>query len=73
MNRVVKIDKGIPLPKKGNTSGLPFADLNVGDSFFIEGKRPSEVSNLRTYFQKKLKVKFASRMVDGGTRIWRIK
>lgn len=66
------IEKGIPMPR--TSRAYPFEAMEVGDSFWIHRK---SISTMMTYWQKKLKFKFAARTVekDGqrGLRVWRVK
>lgn len=76
----MKIDKGIPLPPRYATAKLrlPLAQLEVGDSFLVP--RPVEenknfhknlTSRVCTY-SKHTGKRFATRVVEGGIRVWRI-
>lgn len=65
----IKIDKGIPLPD--NRNRFPWAEMEVLDSFFIEG------ANHRVHYtavpnKSHKPKKFTQRKVKGGVRIWRI-
>jgi|TARA_R110000868_G_scaffold102492_11_gene282233 hypothetical protein len=67
-----KIEKGIPVPfGKGR---YPFYDMQVGDSFFAEGKEPHKVASAAYQFSRKkaLGAKYTARTEGTGTRIWRI-
>lgn len=71
------VDKGIPVPAKaaGRPSVYPFATMEIGDSFFVPGDSRKLVNSLaRTahYHAQKSGKKFATRMADGGARVWRI-
>ena len=66
----VVIEVGVPLPEKGLV-GWPHGDMEVGQSFFVEGKTLSNVCNANHRFHKKLGWKFTARKVDGGIRVWR--
>ena len=64
-----EIEDSAPPTPHGNTSrGLPFIDLEVGQSFVVPPHEYSKASSARAYFQKKLStklrsVRFSSRMV----------
>ncbi len=64
-----KIVKGIPMPHKGNSSGIGkvLKEMEIGDSFFVAGRRP--YGNILAYHRPK---KFATRAVKDGFRVWRI-
>lgn len=73
----VKIEKGIPIPKtRGRKNEYPFNEMEVGDSFFIDGD-DKEASRVRVSFcqmkrrNKNFKKKFTVRKVEGGFRCWR--
>lgn len=71
---MVKIDKGIPLPKAATREKYPFREMNVGDSFFVkETVASSSASLANKRFAPK---RFASRKVtvggQSGLRIWSI-
>jgi hypothetical protein len=72
----IKIERGVQLPDAASGKygrRWPYAELKVGDSFFVPdgdcyqaGMPPA-----MTYWKTKLQRKFTSRKVDGGVRIWR--
>ena len=75
-----KIDKNIEMP----TALLyPFKDMEVGDSFFIEAKDKKEAQSFRlkamgaarqyVYKSQSKDLKYVTRYVENGIRIWRIK
>ncbi len=79
----IKIDKNIPIPEPRNGKKkrhYPFAELEIGDSFFVEGfqwKSIGELSGSYNKYRKVTKKKFISRKVTEnnikGLRIWRTK
>lgn len=73
MSKII-IDKDIPPPenKPGPQTKYPWADMDVGDSFFAEGKSTNHFSTTTKRYRDK-GWKFTTRTVDGGTRVWRIK
>lgn len=67
-----KIEKGIEIPaRKWGKKGIefPFSKMDVGDSFFTDKKYHVVVASKCS---NKLGMKFMSRAVDGGFRIWRV-
>lgn len=69
------IEKGIPLPRAkggGVSAGLPFAAMGVGDSFLIAGRPQRSVSAIANNAGKRLGMKFATRIVPGDVRVWRV-
>lgn len=76
----IAIDKNIPIPQRCAAKiKYPFADMDVGDSFFVA--RPDEESPSRfrnrmqaviTFGKKRTGYFFTSRIEEAGIRIWRI-
>lgn len=75
---MLKIEKDVPIPtgRSGRRPLYPFAEMEVGDSFFIETtsteesrKRQMRLSDAWSRHHPK---KFTSSAVDGGVRVWRI-
>ena len=69
-----QIEKGIPVPETRGRGLYPFADMGVGDSFFVGGEVSARSNALTAAlnFGKRNGLKFSSRNVDGGLRIWRV-
>jgi hypothetical protein len=73
------IEKGIPMPEtKTEKTSRPYAKLEVGDSFMLPVAQGSTAEKLKANLSssarnagKKLGVKFAVRIVEGGVRVWR--
>lgn len=64
-----KIEKNVPLP--GVAATYPFEQMEVGDSFFAEGKTANQLQNAASHWRKRKGWKFATRTEEGGARIWR--
>lgn len=66
----LRIDKGIPLPKR-----YPFDQMEVGDSFAVpEGISRTRVSIAAMRYGRDHKMKFTVRqMPDRSLRCWRVK
>lgn len=71
----VKIDKDVPLPSRsGFHSKYPWEEMEVGDSFMMEGKTNTSAHGHCYQWNKKLAPKkFVARKIEGGCRVWRIK
>ena len=68
----MKIDKNIPIPE--DRKRYPWKEMEVGDSFFIEGKEASQIGGIANFANRTYKPKhFITRTVKGGVRIWRDK
>ena len=74
---VCKIEAGIPIPGAcgGREVIYPLDDLEVGESFFVPGGThksmtgPIQAFRGKNHGQKTI----ASRLVEGGIRVWRTK
>jgi len=68
-----EIEHGVPMPKLRNK--YPFEDMAaVGDSFLVPADMKigiSTISSAASYAGRRLKVKFITKTVDGGVRVWR--
>lgn len=67
-----KIEKGVPQPEHEAANKYPFAQMEVGDSFFVPGFRARSLSNAAQWHTKKLGWTFRCVSVDGGARCWRL-
>jgi hypothetical protein len=75
-----KVETGIPIPPPVHRvhrkkSGYPLDEMEVGDCFFVPGKKTEQVST--TYYLKKhpgFRVKRRCVMHNGrlGVRVWRV-
>lgn len=66
-----KIEKNIPLPEKKQ---YPFKELEVGESFFVEGNTLGKMRNAASYHSRMLSPKFfVAAWMDNGTRVWRVR
>lgn len=69
----INIDKNVPIPEKvGRECKYPWRQMEIGDSFFIEGKRTNNMCSLIAAAGKRIGRKFISRTIGNGVRIWRI-
>jgi hypothetical protein len=64
----IQIEKGVPMPARNK---YPFAEMAVGDSFFVAGRSATEICGNISNARKKLGFKFTTRTVEGGVRVWR--
>lgn len=70
------IHAGVPIPPGGTrtrVSEYPFARMSVGDSFPIADQqaRNAAARAARYYEKRNAGVKFTTRKVEGGFRLWR--
>lgn len=74
------IDKGIPVPthrggcsgKGGRPAVYLWLQLEVGDSFLIQGRPRISVSQDAQKQQMRHGVRFTCHAVAGGVRVWRV-
>lgn len=68
-----KIEKGIPLPRRSAANKkYDFGAMKIGDSMLCAGVEPKEVRGVAHAAGKREGMKFATRTVEGGVRVWRI-
>ena len=72
-----KIEKNIPMPTGHRPlfGNLPFAEMEVGDSFAVNGAiAPQTVAYLSAVFSRRQdpRWKFKVAKIDAGHRCWRI-
>lgn len=74
---MLTIDKNIPLPRHhlaGQRKKYPFDQMEIGDSLFVQaaaGEVQSVQTSLLGAALRHKPMKFATRQVPGGVRIWR--
>ena len=66
----VGLDKDVPLPEARKR--YPYREMEVGDSFFVEGGGIQNICNQNYRTGKKLGKSFIARKEDGGVRVWRV-
>jgi hypothetical protein len=73
-----KVESNVPLPKKAASPGAPtkypFADMKVGQSFFVPEKdtSPKNVRASASLAQKRCKARFSVRTMKNGVRVFRV-
>jgi hypothetical protein len=71
-----EIEKNIPAPngtgKAGARPKYPFAQMDVGDSFFVPGMKSSALSNATQWHASKTGKKFTCTAEADGARCWRV-
>lgn len=67
----IKVEKGIPIPPKSSASKYPYAQLEIGDSFFVKGKIANKFAASAYTQSKKLGIKTTVRNEKDGVRVWR--
>ena len=71
-----EIEKGVNMPslgKRGRKPVYPFLEMKQGDSFFVEGKTPSQMGSVAYNWSKRHSkdIKFVVKKENNGTRVWR--
>lgn len=73
----IRMDVPLPPKQSGGKAGVskyPFADLQVGESFVVGPDAKVAIRSALTAFRKKHPgLGFATRVVNDGVGIWRIK
>jgi hypothetical protein len=67
----VVIDDAVPMPGARVVRRYPYAEMGVGQSFYVEGVQMQVVLNGNWRAGKKLGVKFIARREGDGIRVWR--
>jgi hypothetical protein len=68
---VIAIEKGIPAPV-GKNHKYPWDNMEVGDSFFVEGATTTQMAGNITAQRRRLGWSFSQRKQNGGVRVWRV-
>lgn len=72
----MQIDKSVPVPAcvgPGRPFVYPWPEMQVGDSIFFAGETSQgNAAQAARHYAKERGLRFISRSVDGGVRIWRI-
>ena len=68
-----RIDKGVAIPeiRHGRSAKYPWREMDVGDSFYVEGKA-GHIGDLASQQSMKLGRTFTTRRDAGGVRVWRV-
>ena len=66
----VGLDKDVPLPEARKR--YPYREMEIGDSFFVEGGGIQNICNQNYRTGKKLGRSFIARKEDNGVRVWRV-
>ena len=70
---MIEIEDGVEVPFKNKSVRYPFKSMEVGESFFVEGKVTSQVmSAARIYGPMKFTSRAAEKDGVKGVRVWRI-
>jgi hypothetical protein len=67
-----KIESDVPVPVGNTRSKYPWAEMKVGDSFFVEHGSQNVLSTSGRQYGKFHGGKFSTRREGNGVRVWRI-
>ena len=67
-----EIEKNIPLKQITARASYPFAQMEIGDSFFAEGITVNRLTAAAALHKKAHGRSFSVRKVEGGYRVWRV-
>ena len=65
----IDVQKGVPMPV--DRKRYPYAEMDIGDSFFVHGGGIQNVCNQNYRVGKKLGMTFIARKEGDGVRVWR--
>ena len=68
---MIEIEKNVPIPPNRSARKYPIYDLEIGDSFFVEGRTGPSMSYFIAQAKKKTGHSFTTRICEGGVRVWR--
>ena len=71
----IKIEKSVPMPSGPGKRGrmiYPWDEMDVGDSFFVDGVSSAAMSACASAFGRRNGKKFTCRKEGTGTRVWRV-
>lgn len=74
----MEVERGVPLPHQARRVSkyrLPLGEMEVGDSFYLTVKEDNVFASVRSLISRYGKTfgrRYATRVQDGGFRVWRI-
>lgn len=76
MSDIPQIEKNVPLPANNREVKFPFAEMEVNDSFFVEGRTTKSFASITQHWRRKMNHRYATRNVEEngvkGVRVWRV-
>ena len=70
---MIEITKKVPLPEVRSKNVYPYDEMEVEDSFYVEGVSSQNICNCNYKRNKLGDKKFTVRKEGNGFRVWRIK
>lgn len=71
-DRLIRIERDVPMPDFQRAYKYPWKEMLVGDSFLVPNKSKATFSAYCRDKGKKLNREFRCRDEDGGVRVWRM-
>ena len=73
----MKIDNNVPVPPPGevrdNRTKYPFREMEVGESFFVDGKEDGcRAKAAALMMTRRSRLTFKTQRENNGVRIWRV-
>ncbi len=78
---MIKIDKGIPIPKQKRKKNYPLREMEITDSFFVSVPPKRKLKSIQSAVRRAIvecrrespDKRFVTRTIKGGVRCWRVK
>jgi hypothetical protein len=68
----MQIEKGVVMPVKRSQVVYPYEDMEIGDSFKVDGGTLQAMCYQNRKWGKKLGRVYTARKSDDGVRVWRV-
>ena len=68
----MEIEKDVPLPASVEKNSYPYRNMEIGDSFYVEGIKLNTMLNTNWRWSRKLDRNFIARKEGDGIRVWRV-
>ena len=72
MYEMFTLERGLDIPERKTGPKYPYDQLELGDSFYLEGGDLSKLCNANYREWRRTGKKFTARKVENGVRVWRI-
>ena len=72
MYEMFKLERGLDIPDRKTGPKYPYEQLELGDSFYLEGGDLSKLCNANYREWRRTGKKYTARKVENGVRVWRI-
>jgi hypothetical protein len=72
MYEMFTLERGLDIPERKTGPKYPYDQLELGDSFYLEGGDLSKLCNANYREWRRTGKKYTARKVENGVRVWRI-